>query len=140
MGSDEGSNEKTSKERREEAMFEHQAEEELIMDNPEYLTFMWKDMKSKLKNKFKDGKMDDEVFEQMLSEFDAENKGTFQLPSLFSGIGSGIKSLVRFGRSVSNQQDTSPVKRRTKRAFWDVSVCSLSIILSRQFSEVLIVM
>jgi len=127
MGSDESSREKSSQERRQDQRFEYQAEEELIMDNPEYLSYMWKDMKEKLKNKFKDGKMDDEVFEQMMADLDAEDKGAFQLPSLLSGIGSigsGIKSLVRFGRSVSSAE---PSPRRHKRAFWDVSNSSLKL-------------
>lgn len=95
--------------------FEHLAEEQLIMDDPEYLNFIWKDMKKKIKSKFKDGKIDEAILNQMMSDIESESnaKRPYQPPSLFSGL----KSLLRFGRSTDHKRLNS----RLSKSFWDVS-------------------
>lgn len=116
VNSDE-TDERTSDEiRLDNQRYEHWAEEQMIQEDPEYLNFVWKDMKKKIRNKFKDGKMDEQILNQMMEDMDKESR--FKVPSLFSGL----KSLVRLGRSVDN---STRLYHRKSKGFWEVSFKTL---------------
>lgn len=80
---------------KEDLILENMAEEELIKEDPGNLAFVWKDMETRIKTKTKPGSKlrIDDLMDEIIIEPEQSAVG-----SIFSGI----KSVLRIGRSVDH--------------------------------------